>query len=81
MTSEPEWTVEQAAELLFEQVVTLLDGCDDDDTTRPALVLEALRQVWSPNAEIIGLEDISAGELRRRMLQARARLAVEKGSS
>jgi hypothetical protein len=40
-----EWTLEQAAELIAEVMLTLLDGADDDDVVRPALVLEAMRDV------------------------------------
>lgn len=73
--TEPEWTLEQAAEVVLEQFVTLLDGCDDDDTVRPALVLEALRQIYAPSMEVKWPEGLTAGEMRERILDARRRLA------
>lgn len=70
------WTVEQATELALEQFVTLLDGCDDDDTVRPALVFEALRQAWAPKTVVEAWDDeITAGQVRERMQAARRRLA------
>lgn len=68
------WTLEQAAEVVLEQTLSLLDGCDDDDTVRPALVFEAIRQAWAPNAEVEPL-DCTAGELRERVARARRALA------
>jgi hypothetical protein len=73
--SAPEWTLEQAAELVLEHFLELLDGCDNDDVVRPALVLEAIRQAWAPAATIEPLGEVSAGEIRRRLLAARAGLA------
>ena len=70
-----EWTVEQATELALEQFVTLLDGCDDDDTARPAMIFEALRLLWSPKTEIEWDDTITAGQVRERMQVARRRLA------
>jgi hypothetical protein len=72
--SSDERTLEQAVELLSEQILELLDGCDDGDTVRPDLVLEALRQVWAPGAKLRPLE-LTAGELRARIADARAGLA------
>lgn len=69
-----EWTVEQATDLLLELVLTLLDGCDDEDVVRPGMVLEALRMAWSPASEIPWPE-MTAGELRQSSREARARLA------
>jgi hypothetical protein len=68
-----EWTLDQATELVMEQALVLLDGCDDDDSVRPDLVLEALRQIWAPGAELPPL-DITAGEFRRRVAAARGDL-------
>jgi hypothetical protein len=72
--SAPVWTLEQAAELFMEQMLGLLDGCDADDSVRPALVFEAMRQAWSPETEVEPL-DCTAGELRKRLLVARKALA------
>ena len=69
------WTVEQATELALEQFVSLLDGCGDGDTVRPAMIFEALRQVWSPKTEIEWDDTITAGEVRERCAAARRRLA------
>lgn len=70
-----EWTLEQAAELCLEQFVSLLDGCDDDDTTRPALIFEALRMAWAPAQEIDWPDNITAGQVRERTAAARKALA------
>lgn len=70
-----EWTLEQATELAMEQFVDLLDGCDDEDTVRPAMVFEALRKAWSPNTEVGWDDEITAGQVRDRMRTARRRLA------
>jgi hypothetical protein len=69
------WTLEQAAELVLEQMLSLLDGCDDDDTVRPALVFEALRQEWAPDLDVEPLGDQTAGDVRRRLHAARRALA------
>lgn len=72
----PEWTLEQATELVLEQFVTLLDGCDDDDTVRPTLVFEAICQAWAPNADVEAWDETTtAGQVRSRLSAARARLA------
>jgi hypothetical protein len=71
------WTLEQAAELALEQMLELLDGCDDDDDrVRPALVFEAVRRSWAPDTEVEPL-DCTAGELRERI--AAGRLALARG--
>ena len=70
-----EWTIEQAAELVLEQLLSLLDGCDDEDTVRPALVFEAVRQAWSPATEATLPDGMTAGELRRRLQAKRQQLA------
>lgn len=71
-----EQTLEQAAELVLELMLDLLDGCDDDDSVRPALVFEALRQAWAPHGEVEPLKDgTTAGEVRARAAAARAALA------
>ena len=70
------WTLGQATELVLEQFVALLDGCDDDDTVRPALVFDALRQVWSPKTDVEAWdEEITAKQARERIADARRRLA------
>jgi hypothetical protein len=69
-----EWTLEQAAELCMEQMLALLDGCGDDDSVRPGLVMEALHQAWAPLTEIEPLE-ATAGEVRAGILNARRALA------
>jgi hypothetical protein len=75
LSTPPEWTVEQATELALE-LVSLLGGCADDDTVRPAMIFEALRQVWSPKTEVEAWDDeITAGQVRERILDARRRLA------
>jgi hypothetical protein len=71
----PEWTVEEATELFIEQALDLLDGCDDDDTVRPQLVWEAICSAWSHAGELPPLEEVTAGEMRRRLRRARGSLA------
>lgn len=70
-----DWTPEQATELALEQFLFLLDGCDDDDTVRPAMVFEAMRQVWAPKVDRFWDDSITAGEVRQRAAVARRRLA------
>lgn len=70
-----DWTLEQAAELVMEQFVSLLDGCDDEDTVRPALVFEAIRKVWAPDTDVAWDDAITAGEVRERTKAARRALA------
>ena len=70
-----EWTAEQAAELLLEQFVMLLDGCADEDTVRPAMIFEALRQVWAPATEAAWNDELTAGQVRALTAAARRRLA------
>jgi hypothetical protein len=69
------WTLEQATELALEQFADLLDGCDDEDTVRTALVFEAMRQVWSPSMSPEWDESITAGQMRQRIAAGRRRLA------
>jgi len=69
-----EWTIEQAAELLLEQVLDLLDGADDDDVVRPEMVLKAVNQVWSPG-HIVDWPEMTARELREAMREKRSALA------
>jgi hypothetical protein len=72
----PGWTLEQATELVMEQFVSLLDGCDDDDTVRAGMIFEALRQAWAPNTPVEAWDEtITAGDVRRRLAAARHRLA------
>lgn len=54
--AEVEWTLEQATEVVLEQTLSLLDGCDDEDSVRPGLVFEAIRQAWAPQVECEPLE-------------------------
>ena len=68
-----EWTLEQAAEFLLEQVLDLLDGCDDD-AVRPELVLDAIHKVWAPQVEV-DWPTLTAGELRGYVASTRERLA------
>jgi hypothetical protein len=70
-----EWTVEEATELFVEQALDLLDGCDDDDDVRPALVWEAVCRSWAPSLPAFPLGDVTAGELRRKLRGVRAELA------
>jgi hypothetical protein len=71
-----EWTVEQAAEVCIEQLLYLLDGCDDEDTVRPALVFAAVAQAWAPQiADEFDPLDCTAGEFRQRLRRARQGLA------
>jgi hypothetical protein len=73
-----DWTAEQAAEFFLEQVLTLLDGCDDDDLVRPQVVWEALQKAWVPKQPLTVLpDDMTAGEMRRRTRHARRELAVK----
>jgi len=69
-----EWTLEQAAELVLEQALYLLDGCDDADLVRPGIVLEALHKAWAPGVDVEWPE-LTAGEMRERIAVARLSLA------
>lgn len=71
----PQWTLHQAEELVLEQFIDLLDGCEDDDVVRPEMVFQALRAVWHPSFEGEWVA-ITAGEIRTRVNAARARLAA-----
>lgn len=72
-----EWTLEQVTELLLEQMLSLLDGCADDDVVRPQLVWEAMHKAWVPTWKIEPLpDDLTAGDLRSRVQQARHDLAA-----
>lgn len=71
-----DWTIEQATELALEQFVYLLDGCDDDDTVRPAMVFEAMRKEWAPKGEFLWDKSITAREARVRLAALRGRLAA-----
>lgn len=70
-----QWTVEEATELFVEQALDLLDGCPDDDVVRPQLVWDALCDAWSHSVEVPALEEVTAGEMRRRLRRARQHLA------
>jgi hypothetical protein len=70
-----DWTVEQAAELVAEQFIYLLDGCDDGDTVRPAMVFAALKEIWAPTTDVERDDGITAGQVRERAAAARRRLA------
>lgn len=67
--------LELAIDTVLEQFVALLDGCDDDDLVRPEMVFEALREAWAPRYDGEWPE-ITAGEMRSRILAARGRLAA-----
>lgn len=71
------WTVEQAAELLVEQILELLDGAgaDDDDVLPPRLVLEAVTAIWAPGY-VVDWPELTVRELRERMRRKRAELAA-----
>jgi hypothetical protein len=60
--------------LVFEQFIAMLDGCDDDDVVRPQMVFEALRDAWAP-AYAEDFPEVTAGEMRARIMASRARLA------
>lgn len=74
--SEEAWTLEQATELAMELFVDLLDGCEDDDTIRPALIYEAIREVWAPTHARDWDPTITAAQVRAGMRNGRARLAA-----
>jgi hypothetical protein len=76
--SEREWTLAESTELCLEQAFDLLDGCDDEDMVRPALVLEAMATVWAPRLIWEPIPVVSAGLLRERLRLARHRLAAGK---
>lgn len=74
--SEPQWTLEQATQLVHEQMLSLLDGCDDEDTVRTAMAWEAIHFAWSPKTAFEPLpEGMTAGEVRANIRRALARLA------
>lgn len=72
--AEPERTLEQAAEAVIEEFLTLLDGCDDDDTVRPQLLLESLRDAINPDMEIPE-SGLTAREVKARLREGRRWLA------
>jgi hypothetical protein len=65
--------IRQAAELIAEAMLLELDGVDDDDTVRPRMIWEALHEDFGRAASIP--PEITAGQLRARLHEARGRLA------
>jgi hypothetical protein len=71
-----DWTLEQAAELVLEQMLELLDECDDEDTIRPQIVFDALAKTWAPHLDVASLDEgTTAGQIRERIQRARFALA------
>jgi hypothetical protein len=77
--SSSAWILKQAAELVLEQTLELLDGCDDD-RVQPALVFKAVRRTGAPDTEVEPF-DCTAGELRERIAGWMARARARRGYS
>ena len=74
-----ELTPEEAGDLLAERILAALDGCDDDDVVRPAMVWAALEDVGWRNVSADELDGMTVGEMRAKMRAWRTALAEVEG--